>query len=509
MYETLLGRDGFRKGMDLYFKRHDGQAVTCEDFFAAMRDANGEDIGALFTWYSQAGTPTLTVRVSHDAAAGTLTLVCEQALPATPDAGGDGTKAPQLIPLRVGLLGADGADLPLQLAGEAAAAGGALPTCVVLRCGAPSCTFTFTGLPRGAPPPVPSLLRGYSAPVHLKVVPEPTEEALTFQLAHDSDAFARFEAAQTLGARAVMRAHAAGGAAPSAGDPAWASLCAAFRAVLEAGTAQKLDRVFVAEALSLPGVSELIEAAAPVDPVALWAAREAVVRALAAALEPQLLAAFRAAEAEAEAAGPAAADAYSAAGVERRALRNLALALLAKLGGEHTALVSSAYERARNMTDAAAALRALAATPGAARDAALAHFYGKWRTDPLVLVKWFGIQAASNAPGAVAAVAALTAHPDFDWRNPNKVYATLCGFARASYAGFHAADGSGYALLADAVLKLDAQNPQVAARVADAFTQWRKYDAGRQAAMRAQLERIVAHPGLSANVREIAGKSLK
>jgi aminopeptidase N len=161
------------------------------------------------------------------------------------------------------------------------------------------------------------------------------------------------------------------------------------------------------------------------------------------------------------------------------------------------------------MTDAAAALRALAATPGAEGDAALAHFYAKWRHDPLVLIKWFGIQAGSNAPGAAAAVAALTAHPDFEWKNPNKVYSLLCGFARASVTGFHAADGSGYALVADAVLRLDAMNAQVAARVADAFTHWRKYDAPRQAAMRAQLERMLAHPGLSPNVREIASKSLK
>jgi aminopeptidase N len=380
---------------------------------------------------------------------------------------------------------------------------------VVLRCDAPRCEFTFTGVP-ASPPPVPSLLRGFSAPVHLQVVPEPSEAALTFQLAHDSDAFARFEAAQTLGARAIMRAHAAGGAPPAAAtDAAWASLCDAFRAVLQAGTARSLDRVFVAECLSLPGVSELIERAAPVDPVALWCAREGVVRALAGALEPQLVAAFDACEAEAEAAGDAAADAYGADGVQRRALRGLALTLLSKLGGEHLARASSAYERARNMTDASTALRALAASPGPARDAALAHFYAKWSSDPLVLIKWFGIQAGSNAPGAAAVVRALTEHEAFDWRNPNKCYATLCGFARASVAGFHSADGSGYALLADATLRLDGLNAQVAARVADAFTHWRKYDEPRQALMRAQLERILAHPGLSPNVKEIASKSLK
>ena len=161
------------------------------------------------------------------------------------------------------------------------------------------------------------------------------------------------------------------------------------------------------------------------------------------------------------------------------------------------------------MTDAAATLRALAPVAGAARDAALAHFHAKWRHDPLVLVKWFGVQAASNAPGATAAVAALTAHADFDWRNPNKCYALLCGFGRASFAGFHAEDGSGYALLADAVLRLDGLNAQVAARVADAFTHWRKYDDRRQALLKAQLQRILAHEGLSPNVREIASKSLK
>ena len=278
--------------------------------------------------------------------------------------------------------------------------------------------------------------------------------------------------------------------------------------MLVAGTAGTLDRVFVAEALSLPGVSELLETAAPVDPLALWRTREAVVCALAAALEPALLDAVRAADAEADAAGDAA-HAYGAANVARRALRNLALGLLAKLGGGHTALVAAAYERAQCMTDAAAALRMLTATPGPERDGALAHFHAKWRHDPLIMVKWLGVQACANTPTSVADVAALTAHPDFQWTNPNKVYATLCGFARASFTGFHAKDGAGYALLADAVLRLDGSNAQVAARVADAFTHWRKYDQPRQAAMRAQLERILATPGLSANVREIASKSLK
>ena len=330
LYETTLGRDGFRKGMDLYFKRHDGQAVTCEDFFAAMRDANdaSDALAALLPWYRQAGTPELSVRVSHDAAAGTLTLECVQTLPSTPDAGGDGPKAPQLIPLRVGLLGADGADLPLRLRG-APASDGPLPTCLVLRCDAPSRTFVFEGVP-ASPPPVPSLLRGFSAPVHLRVEPPPSEAALAFQLAHDSDAFARFEAAQTLGARAVRAAHAAA-APPPPTDAAWAALCDALRAVLRAATARSLDRVFAAEALSLPAVSELIEAAAPVDPVAMWRAREDTVRALAQALEAELLQAVRACDAEADAAGADKADAYDAENVQRRALRNLALAMLAKL----------------------------------------------------------------------------------------------------------------------------------------------------------------------------------
>jgi aminopeptidase N len=171
------------------------------------------------------------------------------------------------------------------------------------------------------------------------------------------------------------------------------------------------------------------------------------------------------------------------------------------------ALVSSSYHSARTMTDAAATLRALAPHAGGARDAAVAHFHGAWRHDPLVLVKWFGVQAAC-APDAAAAEA-LTSHADFSWRTPNMVYAAVCGFARASYQGFHAADGAGYAWLADAVLRLDGANPQVAARAADAFTSWRKYDEPRQKLMQAQLERILAHPGLSPNVREIASKSLK
>ena len=417
MYATLLGTQGFRAGMDLYFKRHDGQAVTCDDFFSAMADANkGVDIEALKPWYRQAGTPTLTVSTSYDVGAQTYTLVASQAMPKTADVGGDAPKEAQLIPIRMGLLSESGKVLPLGAlsidGGSPQPLNGAREVVLPLRKG--SALFTLTGVTER--PAVPSLLRDFSAPVHLKVQPPLSEEQLALLLAHDSDTFNRFEAAAMLSSRLVLRVAAAAEAGNSEPAPkkdaGWPALVTALRAVLTAGLAGTLDRVFVSEALTLPAVSELLTQAGPsVDPVRLFRARAAAEAALALELRPDLEAAFGAS-------GGVGGQPYeyTQEGVQARAFRGLAVRLLSKLpeeppaelpaeGGAEPqpsglAAVVAAYYAASNMTDAAAALAALASRPGPAREAALEHFYGKWKDNTLVVNKWLSARPPSAPPSA-------------------------------------------------------------------------------------------------------------
>jgi aminopeptidase N len=496
MYEALLGRDGFRKGMDLYFKRHDGAAVTCDDFLAAMADANGVDLSAFGAWYSQAGTPELSVKTEYNAGAQTLTLRCAQRTPPTP---GQAAKVPLLLPIAVGLLGADGADLALTLAPGTDATLDATRTTAVLRMRAAEATFVFTGVKAR---PVPSLLRGFSAPV--KLTSDVSDDDLLFLAAHDSDPFNRWEAGQCLARGLILRLLAAHAAAPAGAKPPVAlppAFTAALEALLVAAEAPGADKAFLARCLSLPGEGELSELQTPVaDPDAIHAVRRGVVRCVAAALRPRLLSALAANSAPRYANdGPARAA---------RSLKNTALAHLATL--EEPALAEDAAARfaaADNMTDQLAALAALCAWDCPQRAPALAAFAAQWAHDPLVMNKWLSLQAASDVPGNVNRVRELMSHPAFDIRNPNKVYSLIGGFCSCA-VNFHARDGSGYALLADVVLQLDGMNPQVAARMVGGFSRWRKYDEQRQALMRAQLERVAAHPGLSENVFEIATKSL-
>ena len=495
MYETLLGRDGFRKGMDLYFKRHDGQAVTVDDFRAAMADANNVDLSAFAAWYSQAGTPEVTVSHEYDAAKQTVTLRCSQRTPPTP---GQADKVPLLIPLAVGLLGPDGRDMPLRLAAGTAGTVDAAGTTAVLRLATASATFVFEGV---AAKPVPSLLRGFSAPV--KLASDLTQEQHAFLAAHDADPFNRFEAGQQLARELLLRLLAAPDAAAQAA--AGVALPPAFVAtmtnLLVAAEAPGADKAFLARCLSLPSESELSELVPPpADPDAIHAVRRGVVRALARALRPRLEAALAANTAPRYSAEPPARAA--------RALKNIALAYLASL--EEPAVADEALRRfkaADNMTDQLAALAALCVWDSPHRAAALEAFAQQWRADPLVMNKWLGLQAMSDLPNNVARVRALMSHEAFDMKNPNKVYALIGGFCGCA-VNFHARDGSGYALLGDVVLQLDAMNPQVAARMVGGFSRWRKFDAQRQGLMKAQLERIVATKGLSENCFEIASKSL-
>ena len=486
MLHTLFGADGFRRGHDLFIARHDGQAVTTDDFLAAMAEANGADLGQFARWYGQAGTPRLEAAGRFDPADASYTLTVRQSTPPTP---GQPDKEPLLIPLAVGLLGADGRDLPLQLAGE----GRPGATTRVLRIAAAEETFRFTGLP-GAP--LPSLLRGFSAPVRL-VFPY-TDEELAFLFAHDSDPFNRWEAGQRLATRlllAMVEARRQGGAAPPA-----AAFIAAFRAAL---TDPEADPAFLALALTLPAEGELADAMTVADPLAVHAARQLLRRRLAAALGDE----FSACLAATGDRGPYAVD---AAAIGRRSLKNLCLAYLAAAGGAEAAAECLARCRAAdNLTDRLAALGALAGMERPEYDEALDGFYASCQGNPLVIDKWLTIQATSCRADTLARVGDLLAHPAFNLRNPNRVRALVGAFAHANPACFHAADGAGYRFVADRVIEVDRLNPQLAARLAGSLSRWRRYGEERQAQMRGELERIRAQAGLSRDVGEIVGKSLR
>ncbi len=484
MIHTLLGAAGFRRGMDLYFRRHDGQAVTTDDFVAAMADANGADLAQFKRWYDQAGTPTLAARGEYDAAAKRYTLTVEQSVPPTP---GQPHKLPMHVPLALGLVGPDGREIPLRLDGETQPAG----TDRVLSVRAPQERFVFVDVPQR---PVPSLLRRFSAPVNLKF--EYTEAELVHLMAHDSDPLNRWEAGQRLALAIILRGVEAVRAGRAVEVPQ--SFSDAVGRVLGAGG---LDPAFAAEALVLPSEAYVAEQMDVVDPDAIHAARNALRRAIAHALRAELLAAYRSLEVR----GPYSPDAQSAG---RRALRNMALGLLMELGApDIEALTLAQFDRADNMTDRMAALSALANSDAAARAGALERFYAEWKREPLVVDKWLAVQATSRRADTLGQVKALLAHEAFDLRNPNKVYALIRSFC-ANHVRFHAADGAGYAFAADRVLELDPLNPQIAARLARAFDRWRKFDAGRQAHARAALERIRATATLSKDVAEVVTKAL-
>jgi len=442
MQHTLLGEEKFQAGMRLYFQRHDGKAVTCDDFVQAMQDASGVDLAQFKRWYDVAGTPVLDCTGEHKD--GTFTLSVKQSM--TP---------PFHIPLAVKIAGREEV-LSIRKAEE---------------------SFRFPAKEK----PVPSLLRGFSAPVILNY-PYAEDELLHF-MAHDDDPFNRWEAAQRLAAAIVLR---------NRGVPSEGFLKAAKNVLIDP------DPAFAAEALTLPAEAFLAEQMPVVDPDALHQARNALRKALARALAGELAARYRALAPK----GPYVPDADS---VGRRALRNLCLSYLSEVGMR--ALCYEQFKSANNMTDAMAALAALANLDCEERQLALDAFYAKWKDEPLVVDKWLAVQAGSRLPGTLARVKELLAHPAFDLKVPNKVYALIRGFS-ANHVRFHAADGAGYAFLADRVIELNALNPQVAARMARGFDRWRKFDAGRQAKARAALERIRDAQGLSRDVAEIVSKAL-
>mgnify|MGYP000928833463 CR=1 FL=1 len=487
MMRALLGRDGFRRGMDLYFQRHDGQAVTCDDFAAAMADANGADLDQFKRWYHQAGTPELAVGDAYDPATRTYTLTVRQSCPPT---SGQPHKEPFHIPLALGLLGADGRDVPLRLAGEAEPGG----TTRVLALREREHVFRFVGVPAR---PVPSLLRGFSAPV--KLVSAESDEDLRFRLAHDSDDFNRWDAGQTLALRTILAL-----VEDRRQGRDW-TLAEPFGAAFERALTSDADPALLAQILTLPGQVYLAEQMEVVDVDGIDAAHTFVRRTLAERLRERLRAMY-------EALRDRDRDGYriDAAAMGRRALKNVCLDyLMAGDGEDARAACLAQFESAGNMTDQLGALAALANSAGPERGVALAAFYRRWREEALVVDKWLTLQATASLPGTLAVVEALMDHEAFNLRNPNKVRALVGAFCQANPSHFHAADGSGYTFLAEQILALNAFNPQIAARLMVAFTRWRKYDPIRQRGMRGQLERILAAPELSPDVYEIAVKSLE
>ncbi len=485
MIHTLLGADNFRAGMDLYFQRHDGQAVRTEEFVQAMQDASGIDLEQFRRWYSQAGTPRVTASGDYDAAGRRYTLRLSQRCPATPD---QADKQPFHIPIALGLLDRDGNEVPLKLDGESTSVAGTR----VLSLTDAEQSFTFTDV---AENPVPSLLRGFSAPVELEF--NYGDDALAHLAAHDPDPFNRWEAGQRLAVDVLLKAIAVIGAGRKPGfGHALIEVCGR---ILEDA---EHDPAFAAEALSLPAAGYIAEQMAVVDPEVILTARTALRRRLAGEFEEGFAAIYlNFANDE-----PYSPDPESAG---RRALRNTALGYLMELETpEIRRRCLDQLTGADNLTDAMAALGALANCDCEERLTALAWFYDRWRHEPLVLDKWFAVQASSRLPDTLEAVRGLLQHPDFDLRNPNRVRSVIGAFAHGNHARFHAADGGGYAFTAAQVIALDSINAQVAARMARAFDRWKKFDDEHQAHAARALESIRATAGLSKDTFEVVSRAL-
>ena len=484
MLHRLLGAEAFRQATDRYFARYDGQAVTLEEFVGCMAAVSGRELDQFWHWYNYAGTPELHLRESWEPEPGSYTLEVTQSCPPTP---GQPEKPPFHIPFALGLLTSEGEALPVCLEGEPTSAG---VETRLLELTSATARWRFSGLPSR---PTPSLLRDFSAPVRLHF--DYSEAQLTTLIAHDSDPFNRWDAAQTLMQRTLLQAVAAGGVVtPNQ------SLIHAMQAVIEE---QGGDLALRAELLDLPGEAWLGDQLAEVAVEAIHQAREGLIQQLAEALRQPLLALYHSCNVS----GP-----YHPhpADMARRSLKNRALSWLMRLPDdpEVAALCTAQYRANHNMTDVMAALEQIASSEIAERDALLDHFYQQWRQQPLVLDKWFRVQALSRRSDTLAQVQRLLHHPDFTLRNPNRVRALLGSFSAANPRHFHAADGSGYRLLCAQVRQLDPLNPQVAARLLTAIARWRRYDPSRQQQMREQLAQLLATPDISPDLFEIASKSL-
>jgi aminopeptidase N len=482
MLSVLVGRDGFRRGMDLYFQRHDGRAATVEDFIACFADANRTDLAQFMRWYAQAGTPELAVTASFDKRAKTFRLDVAQTVPPTP---GQPVKEAMTIPLAVGLIGADGRDLALIREDGSPVERGVI---VVAQ---PAQSFTFAGI---AERPALSLNRGFAAPIKVTINAGADDPA--FLAAHDPDPFNRWQAVQSL-ASAILVGSVAGRADARRAEK---GLIKALAAIL---ADDALEPAFVAQALTLPSETDIArDIGANVDPDTVFVTRQALRVAIGRALGDALIAMHRRMSDNA----PYSPDAASAG---RRALKNACLDLIAADGGDPgIALAARQYAAADNMTDRMAALATLSLHDRPERSDALDDFYRRYAKDPLVIDKWFALQAAIPEPATLDRVRRLTQHPAFSFANPNRVRALIGAFAQTNPTQFNREDGEGYAFLADAVLTLDPKNPQVAARLLSAFKSWRALEPARRGRAEATLRRVAAAADLSRDVADIVRRSL-
>jgi len=482
LYHTLLGEEGFQKGMQLYFERHDGQAVTTEDFLAAMADANTCDLSQMQRWYAQAGTPKLNIRMEYDTMQQTCTLHCAQRCPATPESA---HKKPFLIPLSMSLLLPNGSEVNLQLDSEDSAQGNNRTLLITEE----AQSFTFINVPEQ---PTPSLLRNFSAPVELSYDYAANDYAFLMQ--YDSDPFNRWAAAQAF-AKQTLLDMIANDAEPNK------LMSQAFAHVL---TDKQLESALKAETLLLPSESDISEAWAqtgqPIHPIVIYQKREQLRRSIANDLQHELLTNYQQASAV---------TGLNDQAMQTRKLKNVCLSYLMAL--QHQDAIELAYQQfqqAENMTDQFAALSLLADCDCEERKLALVHFEKQWLHETNVMDKWFAVQASSALPNTLEQVTTLMQHPKFDIKNPNKVRALIGSFAMRNTCAFHAEDGSGYHFVADQILALDKLNPQVAARMVRALMNWKRLEPTRQILMQAELQRIADTQGLSGDVFEIANKSL-
>ncbi|MBI3677151.1 MAG: aminopeptidase N [Proteobacteria bacterium] len=484
MLKTLVGDEGYRKATDLYFSRHDGQAATVEDWVKCFEDATGRDLKQFRLWYSQAGTPTIEAKGTYDAAKKTYALMLKQTLAPTP---GQPTKKPMHIPVRAGFVSTSGRKLPMTLEGENATG----PQERVLELHDREQRFVFVDVPEE---PLLSIGRHFSAPATFNT---PTNrKARAALMSGDADAFNRWEAGQKLSTELLleMAETAKSGAAPGTDSTYVEAIGGALARAAD-------DPAYAALILVPPLESEIALAKSPADPDAIHVSRAALIRAVAAAHGARIEQLYRTMDSKSR-------FDPSAEQAGRRSLRNVLLRYLTAADDERAAALAHAhYMSATNMTDMIAGLAALSRMSSPKRDDAYAHFHDRFKSDALVLDKWMSLQAGSCQPDTVERVRALTGHPAYDMKNPNRVRALIGAFS-GNHLRFHGKDGSGYALVGETIRALDAINPQVAARMAGAFENWRRYDEKRQALMRGELEKTKALKDLSNNLFEVATKML-
>jgi aminopeptidase N len=483
MIHTLTGVDGFRRGMDLYFERNDGKAVTTEEFLQAMEEANAIDLKQFRNWYHQAGTPVVTVAEEYDAATQTYALMLQQDTPATP---GQEHKQPFHIPVRIGLMDPNGNDMRVQLDDSDSRSSH------VLNFTEASQTFVFNQV---AHKPVASLLRGYSAPVKLEF--ERSDDELAFCMAHDTDEFNRWDAGQQLATRIILRLVEMVQKDVSLEMPG--NFVDAYSRTL---TNSSLERSLLARALALPSISYVSERMPVADVYAIHAAREFMCRQLSERLQQHWLALYHDNQTGRFSLSPEA--------MGRRFLKNVALSYLFYADAEaHVDIALNQFEQADNMTEQLAAFRVLLHNDTSQRQYVTDAFYQQWQQEHLVIDKWFSLQAMAVLDDTIDSVKKLFQHADFDLKNPNRVRALLGTFCSANPVCFHDKSGAGYRLLGDYVERLNALNPQIAAKLLSPLTRWRRFDASTQALMKAELERLSLLPQLSRDVFELVSKSLK